>query len=60
MKLMDRMKVPDGLKGVGLSSDDIPALVQGTLPQKRVTDLAPGGVGADELAELFEAGLTVY
>jgi len=60
VKLMDRLHVPNGLSALGYSSDTIPQLVEGALPQKRVTDLAPGGVGAEELAVLFEEGLTVY
>ena len=36
------------------SSSDIPALVEGTLPQHRVTKLSPRPAGPDELAALFE------
>lgn len=30
------------MKAVGYTKDDIPKLVEGTLPQRRVLDLAPG------------------
>ena len=34
--------MPRGLKAVGYTSADVPRLVAGTLPQRRVLDLAPG------------------
>ena len=37
--------VPRGLNAVGYGSKDVEMLVQGTLPQRRVLDLAPG-IGA--------------
>ncbi|EJD01503.1 iron-containing alcohol dehydrogenase 1 [Fomitiporia mediterranea MF3/22] len=39
---LDSLGVPRGLKAVGYSKADVPRLVQGTLPQRRVLDLAPG------------------
>ena len=51
---MRELKVPNGLRAVGYSSSDIPALVEGTLPQHRVTKLSPRPAGPDELAALFE------
>ncbi|KAI5120672.1 hypothetical protein M0805_006961 [Coniferiporia weirii] len=41
-RFLDGLGVPRGLKGVGYTSADLPRLVQGTLPQRRVLDLAPG------------------
>ncbi|KAL5527759.1 hypothetical protein ACEPAG_6560 [Sanghuangporus baumii] len=41
-RFLDGLGVPRGLKAVGYSPADIPRLVQGTLPQRRVLDLAPG------------------
>jgi len=57
---MERLKVPNGLAAVGYSTSDIPALVEGTLPQHRVTKLSPRAAGPDELAALFEQSLTAY
>lgn len=41
-RFLDGLGVPRGLEAVGYKSQDIPRLVQGTLPQRRVLDLAPG------------------
>lgn len=57
---MDRLKVPNGLKAVGYTSEDIPALVEGTLPQHRVTKLSPRPAGPDEIAALFEDALVAW
>lgn len=57
---MQRLQVPNGLKAVGYSSSDIPALVEGTLPQHRVTKLSPRPAGPDDLARLFEDALTAW
>ena len=53
--------IDDGIKSFGYTKDDIPALVQGTVPQHRVTKLAPAGEpGEEELAMLFENSMSVY
>jgi hydroxyacid-oxoacid transhydrogenase len=57
---MQRLKTPNGLKAVGYSSADIPALVEGTLPQHRVTKLSPRPAGPEELARLFEAAMVAW
>jgi hydroxyacid-oxoacid transhydrogenase len=54
---MQRLKTPSGLREIGYSSSDIPALVEGTLPQHRVTKLSPRAAGPDDLARLFEESL---
>ena len=51
---MQRLNTPNGLRAIGYSSADIPALVEGTLPQHRVTKLSPRPASPDELAALFE------
>lgn len=58
--LMQRLNVPNGLGAVGYSLEDIPALVEGTLPQHRVTKLSPRLAGAVELARLFEDALAYW
>jgi hydroxyacid-oxoacid transhydrogenase len=57
---MNRLDVPNGLKALGYTTSDIPALVEGTLPQHRVTKLSPRPAGPDELAALFEEALVAW
>ena len=54
---MQQLNVPNGLRAIGYTSSDIPALVEGTLPQHRVTKLAPRAAGPEELAKLFEEAM---
>ncbi|KIJ20018.1 alcohol dehydrogenase [Paxillus involutus ATCC 200175] len=62
-RFLDGLGVPRGLKAVGYNKDDIPMLVEGTLPQRRVLDLAPniGNVtdedGREHLTRIMEASL---
>ena len=55
--IMQDLKIPNGLRAMGYQASDIPALVEGTLPQHRVTKLSPRAAGPEELARLFEATL---
>ena len=57
---MQRLRAPNGLSAIGYTSADIPALVEGTLPQHRVTKLSPRPAGPEELARLFEQALTAW
>lgn len=57
---IERLKLPNGLRALGYSSTDIPALVEGTLPQHRVTKLSPRPAARDELAALFEDALVAF
>ena len=54
---MQRLKVPNGLRSVGYTKSDIPRLVEGTLPQARVTKLSPRPVSETDLAHLFADAL---
>lgn len=56
---MHRLKVPEGLRAIGYSPSDIPSLVEGTLPQHRVTKLSPRPASQDDLAALFEDAMTL-
>lgn len=51
--LMKQTGVPNGLGAIGFTPADIPALVEGTLPQHRVTKLSPRPAGREELTALF-------
>jgi hydroxyacid-oxoacid transhydrogenase len=57
---MQRLRVPNGLGAVGYTIDDIPVLVEGTLPQHRVTKLSPRPAGPEELGRLFEDAMTAW
>ncbi|MGA8728368.1 MAG: hydroxyacid-oxoacid transhydrogenase [Terracidiphilus sp.] len=57
---IERLKLPNGLLALGYTSSDIPALVEGTLPQHRVTKLSPRQAGSEELARLFEDALVAF
>jgi hydroxyacid-oxoacid transhydrogenase len=58
--LMRKVGMPNGLAAVGFESDDIPALVAGTLPQHRVTKLSPRPAEPDDLAALFQDALRYW
>lgn len=58
--LMRATGVPDGLSGVGYAAEDAPALAEGTLPQHRVTKLAPRPVEREDLERLFIAALRYW
>jgi hydroxyacid-oxoacid transhydrogenase len=57
---MQRLNVPNGLRAIGYTSSDIPALVEGTLPQHRVTKLSPRPAGPEELATIFENAMLAW
>jgi hydroxyacid-oxoacid transhydrogenase len=57
---MQRLKTPNGLRAIGYTTQDIPPLVDGTLPQHRVTRLSPRPAGPDELARLFEDAMVAW
>jgi hydroxyacid-oxoacid transhydrogenase len=57
---MERLRVPNGLRALGYSTAEIPALVEGTLPQHRVTKLAPRPAGPEELGRLFEEAMVAW
>jgi hydroxyacid-oxoacid transhydrogenase len=57
---MERLRVPNGLKAIGYSRADIPGLVEGTLPQHRVTKLSPRPADREALEALFEDALVAW
>lgn len=57
---MLRLKVPNGLHALGYTTADIPSLVEGTLPQHRVTKLSPRPAGSQELSRLFEESMKCW
>ena len=57
---MQRLKVPNGLRAIGYTPADIPNLVDGTLPQHRVTKLSPRPATSADLALLFEDAMFAW
>jgi hydroxyacid-oxoacid transhydrogenase len=57
---MQQLNTPNGLKAIGYTSADIPALVEGTIPQHRVTKLSPRPASPEDLARLFEDAMTAW
>lgn len=57
---MKRLQMPNGLNAVGYTAGDISALVQGALPQHRVTKLSPKPVDEAAFTELFRDSLTIW
>jgi hydroxyacid-oxoacid transhydrogenase len=52
--------MPNGLKAVGFGPQDVDQLVEGTLPQHRVTKLSPRPAGPEDLRRLFLDSMTLW
>jgi hydroxyacid-oxoacid transhydrogenase len=57
---MRALDMPNGISAVGYTAEDIPALVEGTMPQHRVTKIAPIEVDGKLLTNLFSESLTIW
>ena len=60
IELMRRTGMPNGLSAVGYGPDDVDRLVEGTLPQHRVTKLSPRPASAEDLRRLFLDSMTLW
>ncbi len=60
VSLMKELNIPNGLSAVGYIEDDIPALVDGTLPQHRVTKLSPKEANPDDLGAMFQDAMVAW
>ncbi|MGI9552794.1 MAG: hydroxyacid-oxoacid transhydrogenase [Aurantibacter sp.] len=60
IKLMQALDMPNGLSAIGFNEADIQKLVEGTLPQHRVTKLSPRPANAEDLAGLFRDAMTSW
>ncbi len=60
IEFMKALNMPNGLEAVGYSEADIPKLVEGTLPQHRVTKLSPKAATESDLTALFQDALRYW
>lgn len=60
IEIMRQIGLPNGLAAVGFTEADIPQLVEGTLPQHRVTKLSPRPASAEDLAGLFRDAMVYW
>mmetsp|Transcript_1437 Transcript_1437/g.1615 ORF Transcript_1437/g.1615 Transcript_1437/m.1615 type:complete len:455 (+) Transcript_1437:74-1438(+) len=60
VEYMQRLNVPGGLRKVGCKDDFLDNLVQGTLPQHRVTKLSPKQASPDDLHKMFVNSMDIY
>ena len=60
IEFMQRFEVPNGLSAVGYTTEDIPKLVAGTMPQHRVTKLSPRPFDEADMARLFEDAMKYW
>jgi len=58
--LMKKTGVPNGLRAIGFTVDDVDQLVEGTLPQHRVTKLSPRPAEAGDLRQMFLDSMTIW
>lgn len=60
IEMMQDLRMPNGLRELGYQSADIAALVEGTLPQHRVTKLSPRPATPDDFAGMFEESMLLW
>ena len=60
VRIMQATGMPNGLAAVGFTPDDVDTLVNGTIPQHRVTKLSPRPAGESELRQLFLDSMTCW
>jgi len=60
IEVMKKAGMPNGLRAVGYTPDDVDALVEGVLPQHRVTKLSPRPVTAADFRQMFLDSMTIW
>ena len=60
VELMQKVGMPNGLNAVGFGPDDVDKLVEGTLPQHRVTKLSPRPASAEDLKQMFLDSMKIW
>jgi hydroxyacid-oxoacid transhydrogenase len=60
INLMKKTGMPNGLSAVGYTTKDVDKMVEGALPQRRVLNISPRPVTADDLKALFLESMTCW
>ena len=60
VSLMKQLEMPNGLSAIGFTENDIPKLVEGTLPQHRVTKLSPRPAEAEDYEIMFKEAMHLW
>lgn len=60
IELMRATGMPNGLHAVGYGTEDLDTLVAGTIPQERLTQLAPVPVIRSDLRTMFDQSMTLW
>ena len=60
IEVMRKTGMPNGLSALGFTPADVDKLVEGTLPQHRVTKLSPKPATAEDLRQLFLDSMTIW
>jgi len=60
VELMKATDMPNGIAGVGYTTDDIPALTEGAFPQRRLFDNAPRAISREDLATLYRDAVSYW
>jgi len=57
---MKAIGMPNGLNGVGITEDDLDALVRGTLSQQRLLVISPKEPTERDVRQLFADSMTLW
>ena len=60
IELLRELNMPNGLSGLGYTEGDVQTLVEGTLPQHRVTKLSPIPAERKDFEMLFSESLKLW
>jgi alcohol dehydrogenase class IV len=60
IEMMQATAFPGGLQSIGYDERDVPALVDGAYPQRRVMSNSPRDASRDDLAELFRGAMKYW
>ena len=60
IEMMTSTGIPNGLKGVAYTEDDIENLTNSAFPQKRLIDNAPMPISREQLRGLFQRALSYW